>query len=439
MSLKNVIISTVAASAIATSVFAGSLTAGQVRTAIDGTGDYLVFPAYFANEQGWSTNLRIVNTNTTASVIAKVVIREGVQSDEKLDFAIFLSPGDVWDGTMYATAGGGVSIKSSDDSMVFNGVPATEAAPYDIPLFPAVEKQVITSGYIEVFGAATLTGTSTIDYNGDGIAESTNFSGGGKPVSKVAIYKEYKSATHPATVTVGAVDNDSISGQGIIIQETADRKKAMTYVATALEGVVGNKVVTPAAALGGTTNLTNMTQLGNGTLPLIDAELNKSASYVVYSGTGNTADQTAFLATFTTKKYHFDISSANILASGWTLKASTDAGVIMNAAGTAVDTGKPTNYKKIYSLVPRDMMENHPGGGSEVSGGSETSRWCDTELCYLQTYNDTPYGNGYVSYYFDYKDSNNPYIGTAMTVKNVGGTVVTNVIDTPDRSASSVY
>jgi hypothetical protein len=73
MSFKKAIVSSVAAAALATSAFAGT---GTTVVAADQTGDYLLFPAYYANSSGWKTDLRVVNTNTTRSVVAKVVIRD---------------------------------------------------------------------------------------------------------------------------------------------------------------------------------------------------------------------------------------------------------------------------------------------------------------------------------------------------------------------------
>ena len=100
MNLKKVLLSSVAAVTL-TSVAA--MAAANVSTTIgqDGTGDYLVFPMYAADDNGnWSTNIKVVNTNTTHAVIGKVVFREWKGSVEKVDFPIFLSPGDVWEGTV---------------------------------------------------------------------------------------------------------------------------------------------------------------------------------------------------------------------------------------------------------------------------------------------------------------------------------------------------
>ena len=115
------LLSTVAASALlATGLFAqnseianAANLATEVSIAADKTGQFLIAPAYFATN-GYTTKLKVINTDTDSSVLVRAVIRDAVCSVE-VDFPILLSPGDMWEGEIYAE-GGKVYIKSTDDS-----------------------------------------------------------------------------------------------------------------------------------------------------------------------------------------------------------------------------------------------------------------------------------------------------------------------------------
>jgi len=96
------------------SIVATSALADNVSMAKDGLGDFLIAPLYEA-QGDICTKVNVYNTNTTESVLAKVVFREQKASNE-VDFPIFLSPGDVWSGTVCQGANGDVFLKSDDDS-----------------------------------------------------------------------------------------------------------------------------------------------------------------------------------------------------------------------------------------------------------------------------------------------------------------------------------
>jgi hypothetical protein len=83
--------------AVAAALMAGSASAVDVSR--EGTGDFLFAPAYFIGG-GMTTDLKVINTSLTQSAVAKVVFRHPVTSAETLDFLIYLSPSDVWNGTV---------------------------------------------------------------------------------------------------------------------------------------------------------------------------------------------------------------------------------------------------------------------------------------------------------------------------------------------------
>ena len=95
--------------------FAGAASADVVRmatstaTALElaegGVGHALVVP-YFNAQNGNMTVLHVVNTDTANGKAVKVRFRGAANSDDILDFQVFMSPGDVWTGAVTAGADG---------------------------------------------------------------------------------------------------------------------------------------------------------------------------------------------------------------------------------------------------------------------------------------------------------------------------------------------
>jgi hypothetical protein len=125
----------------------------HISLAPNGEGDVLIFPAYFTGS-GWDTKLTVINTSNTLSVVAKVVIRSKERSQELRDFMIFLSPNDVWTGSLY-TNSGAPWVRSTDDSCLSGpSTFATEAVPFDYALGAACTGDTNELGYVEVIEGA---------------------------------------------------------------------------------------------------------------------------------------------------------------------------------------------------------------------------------------------------------------------------------------------
>jgi hypothetical protein len=98
-------------------------------------GDVLVYPLYIALD-GLSTNFQVINTSPTLSTVVKIVLRSHQYSQEVLDFLIFLSHNDVFNGTIFYS-GGQYKLTSSDGSLCLpNGTCASAAAPLTFTLTP---------------------------------------------------------------------------------------------------------------------------------------------------------------------------------------------------------------------------------------------------------------------------------------------------------------
>ena len=93
-----------AAISLALAGSAGALlnTAQAVHINPDGIGEVLIYPYYTVREQelGQTDSLiSVVNTTDTVKAV-KVRFLEGKRSQEVLDFNLYLSPFDVWTGTI---------------------------------------------------------------------------------------------------------------------------------------------------------------------------------------------------------------------------------------------------------------------------------------------------------------------------------------------------
>ena len=108
---------------------AGSLgfaaAANAVNVNSDGLGEVLLY-SYYTVEDGKDTYVNI--TNTTDNVVAvKVRFVESMNSQEVLDFNLYLSPYDVWVGTVTAD-GTGAKLTTDDKSCTVPAIPAAGQA-----------------------------------------------------------------------------------------------------------------------------------------------------------------------------------------------------------------------------------------------------------------------------------------------------------------------
>lgn len=100
----------------------GSMQAGAVNIGTDNTGEVLLYP-YYTVRNNYVTSLSVVNTSTVETKVVKVRFLEGRNSAEVLDFNLFLSPRDVWTGSISNTTTG-ASLSTVDRSCTIPTIPA---------------------------------------------------------------------------------------------------------------------------------------------------------------------------------------------------------------------------------------------------------------------------------------------------------------------------
>lgn len=178
---KKVLASAIGALVLSGSAVAASVTAAGTSLAdvsVGGKGDLLVAPLFMTGG-GWETELKVVNTDTINSVVAKVVIHAPTDSSELRDFLIYLTPGDVWTGTI-KQVNGVARIISTDDSAVIAPVVAGTLTGQFCPTgtstktgFDIELTQNVASGYVNIFETRLVTGL------------------GSAPVKKADLLKKY--------------------------------------------------------------------------------------------------------------------------------------------------------------------------------------------------------------------------------------------------------
>lgn len=158
----------VAAIAVGLGVASGG--AGAVSLNADGVGEALVYP-YYTARNGQTTLLSVVNTTANGKAV-KVRFREARNSNDVLDFNLYLSPQDVWTGAITAK-GTGAYLTTNDTSCTnpvksaFDAIDATNRV-YGKAFFPfdydSVDGTSTNSqgldrtleGYVEIIEMATI-------------------------------------------------------------------------------------------------------------------------------------------------------------------------------------------------------------------------------------------------------------------------------------------
>ena len=146
-----------------TGVGAGSLSltdATSLQVSQGGIGHSLIVP-YFNAQNGNMTVLHVVNTDTVNGKAMKVRFRGALNSDDILDFQVFMSPGDVWTAAVSAGSDGVAAITTADGTCTLpalaKGVPQSFVVDRLNPALSAADKANNTrEGYVEIFNMADI-------------------------------------------------------------------------------------------------------------------------------------------------------------------------------------------------------------------------------------------------------------------------------------------
>ena len=148
------------ASSIAAAVFGLGASGAHALIQLDttGIGDILLVP-YFSAQTENATLLSIVNTDTQNGKAVKVRFRGAANSDDVLDFQVFLSPTDVFTANVAKGADGRAVLTTTDKSCTKPNV-ITGTSFLTSRLNPALTGDALNNGtregYIEIIGMADI-------------------------------------------------------------------------------------------------------------------------------------------------------------------------------------------------------------------------------------------------------------------------------------------
>lgn len=195
-----------------------------------GTGHNLVVP-YFSAQNGNMTVLHLVNTDTQNGKAVKVRFRGAANSDDLMDFQVFLSPQDVFTAAVTQGANGVLQLASSDNTCTLprlnsapnqatpDGAKAANAVGYfngtTARLNPKLSAEARASGsregYVEIFNMADIPSASVYGATAD---------------SQSALYKTIKhnaagvaacdsAVLNPAVLTTDWTDEADAASRGL--------------------------------------------------------------------------------------------------------------------------------------------------------------------------------------------------------------------------------
>ena len=143
----------VAASAGVAGTVAPKATALAVNS--NNVGHMLVVP-YFTAQNGNMTVLHLSNTDRANGKAVKIRFRGAANSDDIMDFQVFLSPGDIWTGAVAQGAGGNATLYSADKTCTVPAIPAAGASFATSRLSATAGANGTREGYIEIFNMADI-------------------------------------------------------------------------------------------------------------------------------------------------------------------------------------------------------------------------------------------------------------------------------------------
>ena len=139
-------------------------TAVDLRVNAGGIGHSLLVP-YYTAQSGNSTLINIVNTDTVNGKAVKLRFRGASNSDDVLDFQLFLSPGDVWSGNINRRADGLATINTNDNSCtlpaIVTGQPFVTTR-LQSGLTADAQAAQTREGYVEIFNMADVRPGTTL-------------------------------------------------------------------------------------------------------------------------------------------------------------------------------------------------------------------------------------------------------------------------------------
>lgn len=190
--------------------------AGDLAVTPSGDGHILMVP-YYTVQDGNVTAFNIVNTDTKNGKAVKVRFRGASNSDDVLDFQVFLSPGDVWTAAVTADANGLAQLVTADNSCTVPQIELNTPIPFikdrltKAGWTDADKNAQTREGYIEILNMADIDSTkqySAANAGGQLINTGGNIAVGGGANSALYTAIKHVNGTAPCTASTLALLND---------------------------------------------------------------------------------------------------------------------------------------------------------------------------------------------------------------------------------------
>ena len=226
-----------------------------------GLGEVLVFPFYSA-ENGNTTNVNLVNTAAHGKAV-KVRFIEGENSQEVLDFNLYMSPGDHFSMGVSATADGGGQVVTNDNTCTVPKFTPGEAVAFRSTLYKTDKSAAGATttfdntgigrtavGYIEVIEMGQLTGKGLHFDDKGAVSAKAN-----PMLAAITHDSTGKPADCDLPVTAWSTAAGGVKGTWLAEADTAGIGKGRAYMSTTwvgggLYGYAGIVNVNAATAFG---------------------------------------------------------------------------------------------------------------------------------------------------------------------------------------------
>ena len=217
--------------------------AGDVAVNANGDGHILMVP-YYTVQDGNVTAFNIVNTDTTNGKAVKVRFRGASNSDDVLDFQVFLSPGDVWSAAVTADANGLAQLVTADNSCTVPKIELNTPVPFikdrltKTGWTDADKNAQTREGYIEILNMADIDPIK--QYNattGQVKSDGTKIVADGSVASALYTATKHVNGVAPCSAaTLALLDNIEPAKNKLVVGSAATVAQAEN--AAALQGLV---------------------------------------------------------------------------------------------------------------------------------------------------------------------------------------------------------
>ena len=286
-------------------------------------GDAMIFPVYLADGSGWETKIQVINTSNSLSTVAKVIFCGGKNSQEILDFMIYLSPDDMWTATIY-NDNGVVRVFSDDDSVRSSSTTWGD----EVPLNQALINDPCDE---EVYGYVTLFD----DWAMDRVTIDRLYAPAGDT---------YLTGPIPKPVILQAYSESSVYNSANVLTGSFEVKLPTLGLSAAENAVVFQDYDVDVELTVGT--LTFFGQQCRNSIAEVEAELSKDSVFMPYYDDGQNV--TAHIFTFPTKESLLD-SDCDV--------AGTNSRFFQQ---------NTIDYCVEYGIKPFDLEENTPASTDPI-------------------------------------------------------------------------